>query len=190
MNENIVLTEVYNTYKINIVIDNNPADPMEHDNFGKMQCFHKNYIIGDNLEFNNSKDLINFIKNPDIISLPIYMYDHSGITIKTTPFNCLWDSGQVGYIYVTKEAIKKEFNCKNLTKNILDKVYAILKSEVKTYDKYLTGGVFFYEIFDSNGDLKDSSYDYYDTPEDIMKYIKENVIKFYDYQLSFELQGV
>jgi len=188
MNDNIILTEVYNTYKINIITDINPVDPREFDNFGKMQCFHRDYRLGDTLDFNTIEELIYFIKNPDIISLPLYLYDHSGITMKTTPFSCRWDSGQIGYIYVSKEMIRKEFNCKKITKDIMDKVYKILISEVDTYDKYLRGEVYGYEIFDSYGDFKESCWGYSDSPEDIMKEIKENVIGLFDYQLSFELQ--
>ena len=68
MNDNIILTEVYNTYKINIITDINPVDPREFDNFGKMQCFHRDYRLGDTLDFNTIEELIYFIKNPDIIS--------------------------------------------------------------------------------------------------------------------------
>ena len=164
MNKNIILTEVYNTYKINIIQDIDPESPREWDNLGNMVCFHKRYTLGDkhNLDIDS---LPEFLKNK--IYLPIYMYDHSGITIKTSPYNCQWDSGQVGYIYATKEAIKKEFNCKNLTKNILDKVYKMLESEVDIYDKYLTCEVYGYEIFDNVEDFKDSCYGYYDTPEEL-----------------------
>jgi hypothetical protein len=33
----------------------------------------------------------------------LYLYDHSGITISTSPFSCGWDSGQVGFIYLTRQ---------------------------------------------------------------------------------------
>lgn len=186
MNENIVLTEVYNTYKINIINDVNPQNPRtEWDNFGTMVCFHKRYNLGDKHDLDI--DIFpEFLK--DKIYLPLYLYDHSGITISTGPFNCPWDSGQVGYIYVTKEAIRKEYSCKRITKDILNKVYALLESEVKTYDKYLKCEVYGYEVFDSSGDFKDSCYGYYDLPEEILKMVKEDIINHYDYQLSLELQ--
>ena len=43
-----------------------------------------------------------------IIILPLYLYDHSGISMKTTPFSCQWDSGQVGWIYVEKKKCLQE----------------------------------------------------------------------------------
>ena len=82
------------------------------------------------------------------IMLNIYMYDHSGITIKTSPFSCPWDSGQIGFIYVSKKKIKKEYGWKVLTKKRITQIENYLKNEVKTYDQYLRGEVYGYSIID------------------------------------------
>jgi len=37
------------------------------------------------------------------VILPLYLYDHSGITMSTSVFSCPWDSGQVGWIYASKQ---------------------------------------------------------------------------------------
>jgi len=42
------------------------------------------------------------------IMLPLYLYDHSGITMSTGKFSCPWDSGQVGWIYCTIEKAMEE----------------------------------------------------------------------------------
>ena len=81
-----------------------------------------------------------------VVMLPLYLYDHSGITMNTSGFTCPWDSGQVGYIYVTYEGIKKEFGSKKVTKAMIQKATEILKGEVETYDDYLTGNVHGYMI--------------------------------------------
>lgn len=44
----------------------------------------------------------------EYVLLPLYLYDHSGITMKTSGFSCPWDSGQVGFIYASKDTFKKE----------------------------------------------------------------------------------
>ena len=41
------------------------------------------------------------------VILPLYLYDHSGITISTRPFSCPWDSGQVGWIYASKDTFRE-----------------------------------------------------------------------------------
>jgi len=106
--------------------------------------------LDDNQAFNACEkrcdNIIEKAINQYYVMLPLYLYDHSGITISTGPFNCPWDSGQIGYIYVTKEAIKKEFNRKIMSKKLEQKAIDIMRSEVNTYDDYLTGSVYGYVI--------------------------------------------
>ena len=44
----------------------------------------------------------------EVVALPLYLYDHSGITMNTSGFSCPWDSGQVGWIYCTKKRFREE----------------------------------------------------------------------------------
>jgi hypothetical protein len=123
--------------------------PRDWDNLGKMACFHRRYDLGDKHDFYNPEDLMEFLHDNKgkIIALPLYLYDHSGISMScelTYPFNDLWDAGQVGYIFVTYETIRKEFSKKRLSKKILSQVIKSLKQEVETYDQYLTGDVYWY----------------------------------------------
>lgn len=85
----------------------------------------------------------------NVVMLPLYLYDHSGITMNTTGFTCSWDSGQVGIIYATRERISKEFGAKRLTKKLKEKVAKILIGEVEVYDQYLRGDVYCIDIYDS-----------------------------------------
>ena len=80
------------------------------------------------------------------IILPLYLYDHSGITMNTSGFYCPWDSGQVGYIYASKEDVRKEWGWKYLTEKRIEKIRQILRTEVEIYDHYLTGRVFGYQV--------------------------------------------
>ncbi len=81
-----------------------------------------------------------------VIRLPLYLYDHSGITMRTSPFSCPWDSGQVGFIYVTKEKARKEYG--NLTKSNLEKVTKYMEGEVEVYASYLEGACYGYVVKD------------------------------------------
>jgi hypothetical protein len=137
-----------------ITIDNEPESPRECDNFGTMVCFHKKYSLGDadhgykNEAFNSWNELKNAIEeNEDVgVILPLYLYDHSGITMRTHPFNDRWDSGQVGFIFVSKDKIREEFSIEDTDADIndemLEKVKNILEGEVEMYDHYLTGDVY------------------------------------------------
>lgn len=127
---------------------------------GTMACFHKRYTLGD--KHHHSIEEATEIENSDkFISLPLYLYGHSGITMSTTPFSCPWDSGKVGIIYVSKEKIRKEYNWKVITKKRLERIEGYLSNEVKEYDYYLTGRVYGYKITDENGEEIDSCYGFY-----------------------------
>jgi hypothetical protein len=72
------------------------------------------------------------------------MYDHSGVTISTRPFGCPWDSGQVGFMFVTRET------CEKAGENF-DDAERILKSEIEILDQYVTGDVWQYCISEFTG---------------------------------------
>ena len=181
--ENIIEQENCKGCEIKIVYDTDPINPVEeYDSFGKMICFHKRYILG-HKHGHSIESFQAFLKanEKDIVVLPLYLYDHSGITISTTPFNCQWDSGQVGFIYATKEQILKEYGVKRITSKIREKVEKLLITEVDTYDKYLTGEVYGF-VIEKNGEIEDSCYGFYDTPENLIKECK-SIIDTYDEQL-------
>jgi len=156
-------TEEYKGYKIEIRQDEYAESPREWDNLGKMICFHGSYDLGDKHElsssdFNSWGELEEFIYkeyNP-LIVLPLYLYDHSGITMNTAGFHCPWDSGQVGFIYVPKENVRKEWNVKRISPELKEKVKKLLISEVKNYDSYIRGDVYWYSIIDENGNTLDT----------------------------------
>ena len=59
------------------------------------------------LETLSVKELVEIVKEENVI-LPLYLYDHSGITMNTTGFSCGWDSGVVGFIYCSKKDFREE----------------------------------------------------------------------------------
>lgn len=150
-----IKTKEIGNYRIEIFQDEYCESPRNSiDNLGTMICFHNRYNLGDSHHYNEN-DYSNWdelkkaiIKNEDVLHiLPLYLYDHSGITIDITPFSCRWDSGQVGFIYVTKNKVREYYNVKRITKRFSEQVLEILKNEVKTYDRYLTGDVYGYKIY-------------------------------------------
>ena len=136
-------------YELKIEQDTDPMNPRtEWDNLGTMVCFHKRYDLGDKTDY-RSKDYDSWdelkqgiLENEgEVVILPLYLYDHSGITISTSPFGCNFDSGRIGFIFVSNHKIKKEGIDET-------KVIEYLESEVKTYDQYLTGEVYRYSIYE------------------------------------------
>jgi len=189
------LTEYrYKNQVLRIVPDNDPQSPREWDNLGTMICTHSRYNLGD-----TQKDPVEYLTElgltaKDIVYLPLYLYDHSGLTMSTGDFKAFdpqgFDSGLVGIIYVSKEKIKSEYNVKRITKKTLEKVYSMLNSEVEIYNDYLSGNVWGFtlteEIQTENQiieNLIDSCYGFYGSDPDTngIKDHVENFEKFEDF---------
>lgn len=95
------------------------------------------------------------------LMLPLYLYDHSGITMNTGGFSCAWDSSHVGFIYVSKEKARKEYGFKRLTEKRIQQCYKYLEGEVKTYASALEGNVYGYVIESATGDIDYSCWGFY-----------------------------
>jgi len=159
MNNNLI-EKTKGDYKGVVCIDENPTDPRNDSNLGIMLCFHTRYNLGDKTEeqttdFESWKEVREHIATKlnayEGVILPLFLYDHSGLSIKVGSFDGLlpqgharFDSGQVGYIYTTKIQLdeigikKKDRTKENITK--------ILNQEVETYCKYLSGDIYGYQI--------------------------------------------
>jgi hypothetical protein len=150
-------TKTIGKYKIEIFMDEDPISPREDDNLGMMVCFHRRYTLGDKHDFSTPHEFRKSIRNKRKIGiiLPLYLYDHSGITMNTTGFDCPWDSGQVGWIFITREKIRKEYSKQRISKQLMQRVKEYLLNEVKTYDQYLTGDVYGFRITEINPDEPD-----------------------------------
>lgn len=116
----------------------------------------------DELDHEQAIELDHHLDKHGIVRLPLYLYDHSGITMSTGPFSCPWDSGQVGFIYVTYPEIRKAFLRQRVTQAVMDRALALLRSEVKEYDYYIRGAVYGYTITDPDGEeIDDSCWGFY-----------------------------
>lgn len=140
----------------------------DYDHAFKMICIHGRYNLGDDHDYTNAyeavqditgrgdeldctdEEMTGALNNANILWLPLYLYDHSGITMSTTGFSCPWDSGQVGIIYITREAAEKEWpRITNKETGKLEtndewvaRVYEYARGEVAEYDAYISGEVY------------------------------------------------
>jgi hypothetical protein len=90
----------------------------------------------------------------ELYFVPLYIYDHSGIRLRTGSFHGLlpgghaeFDSGQCGWVFVTKQTMDKE----GLTEEycmgnfgVSQEKYAeqLMQSEIELYDYYVSGQVY------------------------------------------------
>lgn len=159
---------------IEIRQDDFAESPREWCNVGTMVCWHRRYILGDEQPDHSPEDyLLRLMQDrefrqkrkcvPDDIDLshvakyidkhflvlPLYLYDHSGISMSASMFGCQWDSGKVGFIYA---------ECKQADSFDL---LTVLLGEVRVYNQFLTGEVYYYAIKDEEGNLLDSCCGFY-----------------------------
>jgi hypothetical protein len=132
------------------------------DCLGTFSCFHhRTQKCGDDQSL-TSESLEELEKRKDVVSLPVYMYDHSGVSFSTTPFSCRWDSGRIGVIYVEREKILKVYGIKKVSKKLREKIENNLKNEIKAYSQWVNGEVFMYTIEDKEGEVESLGGIYYD----------------------------
>ena len=130
-----------------------------HEDMHKDDLHFDNYI-----EYMSDEDVHEHFNNFHVV-LPIFAYEHGGITIRSGSFSDPWDSGQLGFIYVSKADALKEWKQKNWTKAFEKKIIGILDGEIETYDQYLTGDIHGYMIYrpedEELGDSVDSCWGFY-----------------------------
>lgn len=143
-----------------------PLGTSKEAKFGVIEEYESlNWLIDDMIEALPQKDKWYLLeKHANIVYLPLYLYDHSGITISTGSFGDRWDSGQVGYIYTDKKTI---FDCGGKTqnekgnyvkvtnRNWKEAAYKWMQGEVDDYDMYLTGEVYGVIIEEYNAEDED-----------------------------------
>ncbi|GFE67101.1 hypothetical protein [Litoreibacter roseus] len=151
--------ETYHEHTIKIFHDPTPENPREFDNLGTMTCWHRRYRLGDDHSHEDphaflaslaemsdatdaSFDQLYSRASRKAVILPLYLYDHSGITMNTTGFHCPWDSGQVGFIHVSLDPVREAYGVQRVSKSLRENVENILRQEVAAYDDYLTGNCF------------------------------------------------
>ena len=170
-----VETHQYKGVEIKILPDQDPMNPREWDNPNTMVCWHRRYKLGDRQPPCDPSEYLRELANPDnpeeitdeqvrqhldqrYLFLPLYLYDHSGLRMKTAPFSCPWDSGQVGFIYTSLDQLIECYGSPDpnptfdsptrysfqdgIQRTLREAGKDVLESEVKVYDQYLSGEVY------------------------------------------------
>lgn len=173
---------------LEVVPDQDPSNPRENDNAGVFVCWHSRYDLGDSPD-TIEKEIGLFKPSPDdfrewmktpaacgALILPLYLYDHGGITIKAggistggNPFSCPWDSGQVGYAFISRATMLKEWGKgSRLSSKARAAAKDYLLASVEEYADYLEGNVYGFRVKDEEGEVLDSCWGFIG-----LKYAKE-----------------
>jgi hypothetical protein len=109
------------------------------------------------------------ILDDHIVILPVYLYDHSGLSVNTVGFSCRWDSGQVGWIYAKYDDLYR-----TIGRLDIEKAENLLKAEVEEYDHYLTGQCYGFKLYEGDSEIN-SCWGFLGDMADVSKYIKEHL---------------
>lgn len=182
-------TEEYLGYTVKVYLDENPEDPRDWDNLGTMLCKHHRYNLGDYKisKTMSPEEIQEYVRREDVLSLSLYLYDHSGLYLKSSRNGNPWggrlpqghaefDTSMVGWITITYDKIRDEMArpkplkkgqknpdlslIKRLTKKDKERAIRYLESEVETYSDYLGGNVVGYAI-ERDGEQFDSCWGFY-----------------------------
>lgn len=183
------LEETIGPYRVEVWYDDFPHNPFKDwDGMPTLVHWHRRYDLGERYPenfphpFEQAEEALAAIRAEYgcTVILPVYLYDHSGITVSTKPFHCPWDSGQVGFIFYTPEALNIGWGDKPPTDEALPEIIA---SALETYDRYLTGQVYGYTVEGPDG-LHESCGGFFDEPEEVMKeamaYVEDDVVAEYE----------
>lgn len=131
------------------------------------------WFLDDCLSALGVQELLRIVEQIDgMVILPLYLYDHSGLTMSTTDFSCPWDSGQVGWIYADREMIEKEYGA--ATPENMEKARQLLQGEVQSYDYYLTGQCYGFQLFKGEDEV-DSCWGFLGDTRDVQDAVKEQL---------------
>ena len=150
---------------------------------------------GFSLTRDSFNDLVDELKqDPDVVVRPVYMYDHSGQTISLSSFGDPWDSGICGVIFAKKSEAFKWFEKECTEENWKDMILKAMESEIKVYDDYIRGEVYWYELekqydveckrLDNGETWIDHCYDCVDSCGGFFGDIKESIFDGYNIDLD------
>lgn len=157
---------------VKVYLDPDPLNPRkEWDNGTIMLHWHRRYDLGDKrIDHMSAEEVIAQYaedNDPVLAILPLNLYDHSGLSVSTGSYSCGFDSGQVGWVIITESKAKEMGWVDELQKEQpLTFWEERITCDVKTYDDYLTGQVYGYEVLGKDGDHLESCWGYVGCKDD------------------------
>lgn len=138
------LVDIYETVQWRTVLGNSePEEILEYE--GVLRDAAAEYLM-DALTIGHCQTLM----QPYAEWLPLWLYDHSGITMScgtcAYPYSDRWDSGQVGFIIVLKDRIVSARCLDPNDDGWREMAIEEMTAEVRTYDEYLTGDVYWFQV--------------------------------------------
>lgn len=130
--------------------DPDPPFPFgpDADSFGTLVWWHSRYTFGPPSPYATPDDFLRALAaDPDAVALPVYLYDHGGLAVSTTPtgvFADPWDAGQLGWIWASGATIRAEFGA---APDARDRATALLRAEIDELNMVLRGAAYGFRAY-------------------------------------------
>ena len=195
-----IINQKLEDWQLKIGYDEYSESPRKDYNIGKILCFPNKYIKNELelpyeydekfKESRNLNEIEEMLTKLGYIHERICVYDHSGVSIYLGTPCCRWDSCYIGWYCVSREEVKKQYGVKRLVKQRVNKVKKLMNTEIRTYNNWINGNVYWYEL-SKNGEVIDSCGGFIaDSQEDAIKEIYESGYLDSDFTNSFTLEEV
>lgn len=165
-----------------LLVDEDPPNPRrDYDPLATFVCDHKSYDLGDtNLKKLTGYDVPGFLgteahvmdsieshirkHHGAVVFVWLGLLDHSGLHIYegggASPFDPGgWDSGTIGFAFVSRETVIYEYG--EDTAETRETALSALRGEIETYDMYMRGDVYGYQVVDDDEEVVDSLWGIY-----------------------------
>ena len=150
-----------NKVQAELVYDPDATNPREWDNLGSILISpNKSHWIANSdsavdtsvpfgknpLEHweNLRREQLN-LKKSEAIAYPITKYEHGEISLQLG-YKQGWDYGVVGFVYVTKETLRKEYGVTRITKSVIARAESCLQYELDMLTAWLNGYCYGWQI--------------------------------------------
>ena len=151
-----------NKAKAELIYDQHATNPRECDNLGTILIApSKSHWIASHdgvadtsIPLGNNpcehwenlrREQLNLKKSDIAIAYPITKHEHGSISL-SLGYKSGWERGVIGFIYVTKEQVRKCYGVKRITKSILERAEKCLQSELDMLTAWLNGDCYGWQI--------------------------------------------
>ncbi|MDO7253056.1 hypothetical protein [Helicobacter cappadocius] len=109
-------------------------------------------------DFDSLEEIQEFLTNNDYLFNYVYLYEHSGFRIWTSTekqypnsIDMFFDSGCFGFLYVSKDKVRREYGVKKISPKVKKQVYDFMSGFVQNeWEQYFNGEVYEYLLLDKN----------------------------------------
>ena len=151
-----------NKVQAELVYDQHATNPREWDNLGTIliDSSKSHWVASPDDEVDTSillgnnpyehwenirKEQLKLKKSDIAVVYPITKYEHGEISLQLG-YTKGWDYCVIGFVYVMKETIRKEYGVKRITKSMLNNAKNCVQSELDTLSSWLNGNCYGWQI--------------------------------------------